>query len=465
MSRSTSSLELLLALDRGSGAPLRLQVHDQLRAAIRDGRLGHGVRLPSTRVLARDLGVSRGVVTDAYEQLAAEGWLAPRRGAGTSVAAAAVGSPADSAPRSHSGRSLRYDFRPGAPDLASFPRAGWLAAERRALRAAPDAALGYGDPRGAPELRAALADYLGRVRGVAAGAERVVVVAGFAQGLALLGRVLRSAGIRRLAIEDPSHSEGRVQIAGEGIELVPVPVDDQGIVVTALEQTGAGAVLVTPAHQFPTGVVLAPDRRAELLDWADREDAWVIEDDYDAEYRYDREPVGALQGLRPRRVIYGGSVSKTLAPALRLGWLVCPPALVDELREQKRLDDLGCPTLPQLALGDLVARGEYDRHLRRTRKRYRRRRDALLRSLARIPTARPVGIAAGLHLVAQLPEGSDELAICERAAGRSVGVGHIGEHRIRPGPPALLLGYARLSEAAITRGAAELARAMAPARA
>jgi GntR family transcriptional regulator / MocR family aminotransferase len=240
-----------------------------------------------------------------------------------------------------------------------------------------------------------------------------------------------------------------------------VPVDEHGLVVAALEETGAGAVLLTPAHQFPTGVVLAPDRRAELLDWADRTGGWVVEDDYDAEYRYDRQPVGALQGLRPERVIYGGSVSKTLAPALRLGWLVAPPALVGELTEEKRLDDLGCPTLPQLALAELLARGEYDRHLRRTRRVYRQRRDALLRALRRIPPARPAGIAAGLHLTAHLPEGADELAICERAAARSVGVGRIGEHRMRPGPPALLLGYARLSEAAITRGAAELARAMA----
>ncbi len=465
MSRSTSSLELLLTLDRVSGEPLRVQLRDQLRAAIREGRLRRGIRLPSTRVLARDLEVSRGVVTDAYEQLAAEGWLAPRRGAGTTVAATVVPAPADGSPSPAPGPSLRYDFRPGAPDLASFPRADWLAAERRAVDAAPDAALGYGDPRGAPELRAALADYLGRVRGVVANADQVVVVGGFAQGLALLGRMLRARGIRRIAVEDPSHAEGRVQIATAGAELVAVPVDEQGLVVTALERTSVGAVLVTPAHQFPTGVVLGPERRAELLDWADRERAWVVEDDYDAEYRYDREPVGSLQGLRPERVIYGGSVSKTLAPALRLGWLVAPPAIVNDLTEQKRLDDLGCPTLPQLALAELLARGEYDRHLRRTRRLYRHRRDALLSSLARIPAARPAGIAAGLHLTAHLPGTSDELAICERAADRSVGVGRIGEHRMTPGPPALLLGYARLSEAAIARGVAELARAVADARA
>jgi GntR family transcriptional regulator / MocR family aminotransferase len=446
--------ELLVALDRGNEESLRVQLRDQLRAAMRERRLAPGARLPSTRALARELGVSRGVVVDAYEQLAAEGYLVGRHGSATRVSAAATGAPAREPLAADAARAPRYDFRPGTPDLSMFPRGLWLAAERRALRAAADADLGYGDPRGAPALRAALAAYLGRVRGVVAEPDRVLVVSGFAQGLSLLGRALREGGARRVAVEDPSHAGARGQLTAGDLEVVPVPVDERGLVVEAL--TEADAVLTTPAHQFPTGVVLAPERRVELLD----RDILVVEDDYDAEYRYDREPVGSLQGLRPERVAYGGSVSKTLAPALRLGWLVLPRGLLDPVVEAKQQDDMGSPLLPQLALTDLLVRGELDRHLRRTRLLYRRRRDALLSAIAEhLPQARPAGVAAGLHVAVYLPGDIDERELAARAAERSVALACIGEHRITPGPPALLLGYARLTEPAIRRGIAELARA------
>jgi GntR family transcriptional regulator/MocR family aminotransferase len=459
MGRATS-LELLVRLDTASTEPLRWQLSRQLRTAIRAGRLKAGTRLPSTRTLASDLGVSRGVVIDAYEQLAAEGYLIARHGAPTRVSDLAGPSAATRATAGAAERPPRYDFRPGAPDVSLFPRAAWLAAERRALRAAPDASFGYGDPRGAIELRAALAEYLGRVRGVVADPQRLLVVGGLAQGFALLGRALGATGMRRVAVEDPSHVGGREQIAAQGVELVPVPVDERGIAVAALEGSAADAVLVTPAHQFPTGVVLAPERRADLLAWAERTGALIIEDDYDAEYRYDREPVGSLQGLRPEQVVYGGSVSKTLAPALRLGWLALPTALADPVGEQKRLDDLGCPTLPQLTLAELLSSGEYDRHLRRSRKVYRSRRDVVLAALEQhLPQARPAGVAAGLHLTAYLEEGADEDAIRERAAARSIAVATIGEHRLEPGAPALLLGYGRLAEPALRRGLRELAQA------
>jgi GntR family transcriptional regulator / MocR family aminotransferase len=458
----TTSLELLVRLDAEAGMPLRRQLTEQVRSAIREGRLVAGARLPATRALAADLGVSRGVVIDAYEQLAAEGYLVAHHGSATRVSNAVGRSARGPAiPRGAAERAPRYDFHPGAPDLSLFPRDAWLAAEREMLRSVPDSSLGYGDPRGAIELRTALAEYLGRVRGAVADPERMVIVSGLAQGLVLLARALLARGIRRVAVEDPSHARGRGQLVAQGIELVPVPVDERGIVVEALAATGTEAVLVTPAHQFPTGVVLAPERRAELLAWAERTGALIIEDDYDAEYRYDREPVGALQGLGHERVIYGGTVSMTLAPALRLGWLVLPERIDAAVVEQKLHDDLGSGALAQLTFAELLRRGDYDRHLRRSRRVYRTRRDTLLAALAaHRPQARPAGVAAGLHLTAYLPADADEDAIRERAAQRSVAVVTMGEHRLTPGPPALLLGYARLPEPALRRGIHELARAV-----
>src|SRR4029453_18770627 len=284
---------------------------------------------------------------------------------------------ADQAPQ-----RLRYDFRPGVPALDTFPRTALLTSLGKALRQVPDAALGYGDPRGLPTLREALAAYLGRVRGVEAAAERVLVCWAFAQGLGLVGRTLRRRGASRLAVEDPVHSGQRRIVAHAGLEPVPIRVGERGLMVDLLAEGLADAVLVTPAHQFPTGAVLAPERRAALVEWAQRHDAVVVEDDYDAEYRYDREPIGALQGLAPERVIYAGSASKTLAPGLRLGWLVLPAWLIDAVAEEKSPDDLASPVLEQLAFADLLAQGGVDRHLRRNRAVYRARRDALVAALA-----------------------------------------------------------------------------------
>jgi GntR family transcriptional regulator/MocR family aminotransferase len=443
--------ELLLTLNR-AGAPLRAQLEDQLRDAVRTGRLAPGSPLPSTRALARELGVSRGVVVEAYAQLAAEGYLVARQGAPTRVSDAA--SPAPGAARAaEDARPPRFDFRPGGPDVALFPRSAWLASVRRALRTAPDVRFDYGDPRGAPELREALARYLGRVRGVVADPELVVVTSGMAQGMSLVARALAAdgAGGRRIALEDPSSGPARQQLASNGLETVGVPVDGEGLVVAALQgERPVDAVMVTPAHQFPLGVVLAPERRAALLDWADRTGAIVLEDDYDAEYRYDRQPVGAVQGLAPELVAYAGSVSKTLAPGLRLGWLVVPERLLDGVTAAKATDDLGTPVVEQLALADFLERGELDRHLRRTRPVYRARRDALVAAVTReLPRWQPAGVAAGVHLVAHLPPGTDEHAVVESARARGVGLSGLAEHRIAPGPPALLLGYGRIAEPAI----------------
>jgi GntR family transcriptional regulator / MocR family aminotransferase len=451
--------DLLVRIARGDG-PLRAQLEEQLREAIRSGRLAPGVALPSTRSLARELGVSRGVVVDAYAQLGAEGYLLARQGAPTRVSESA--SPAAGAPGAVAAdQPPRFDFRPGGPDVSLFPRAAWLASLRRALREAPDARLDYGDPRGAPELRLALARYLGRARGVACDPERVVVTSGMAQGMALAARALTARGGRTIGVEDPSSAPGRQQLSANGLEVVPVPVDDDGLVVEALSARSPDAAFAAPAHQFPLGVVLSPARRAALIDWAARTGALVLEDDYDAEYRYDRAPVGAVQGLAPELVAYAGSVSKTLAPGLRLGWLVVPEHLAEAVLHAKASDDLGTPVVEQLALADFLERGELDRHLRRTRGVYRARRDALVAALAReLPECRPAGVAAGLHLVVPLPKGAHEPAVLARARSRGVGLYGLAEHRIEPGPPALLLGYGRIAEPAIDAAVAELRAAV-----
>jgi GntR family transcriptional regulator/MocR family aminotransferase len=450
--------ELLVHLDRDAPAGLRDQVEQGLRAGVREGRLHPGTRLPSTRALATRLGVARGVVVEAYAQLAAEGWIVSRQGSGTRVAPAAAAPAAPAEPWPFE-QTHRYDFALGVPDLAAFPRAAWLSATRRVLRDLPDARFSHPDPRGTPALRTALAAYLGRQRGVVTTAERIVITNGFWQGLAVVCAALRARGARRLAMEDPSFVYHRHVVSRAGLEPVPVAVDEGGLRVDALGD--ADAVLVTPAHQMPTGVVMAPERRTALIAWARERDALVIEDDYDAEHRYDREPVGALQGHAPEHVLYGGTASKTLAPALRLGWVAVPAALTTAVATEKGLADGGSPVLEQLVLADLIERGDLDRHLRRTRAAHRRRRDALAEALAEhLPQVTLSGVAAGLHAQLDLPSGSDEQAIAAAAAQRGVRVEPLGAHRFAKGPPGLLLGYGAMTEQAIRRGVGELALAL-----
>ena len=328
---------------------MRAQLERELRAAIQNGRLANGFPLPSTRALAADLGLSRGVVVEAYEQLLAEGYLTAHARSATRVSAR-------QAPVQPAGPGvpfvppLRYDFRPGLPALSAFPRRAWLMSLRRALAAAPDAGLGYPEPAGAEPARVALSAYLNRARGTVAHADRVVLSTGYAQGLRLVCQVLRERGVERIAVEDPGHAEQRGDIQAMGLRTCPVPVDDGGLQVQRLHRLDVSAVLVTPAHQFPTGAVLAPERRTALLDWAARRSAVVIEDDYDSEYRYDREPIGTLQGLAPDRVVFLGSASKTLAPALRLGWIVLPLDLARDVALAKLHADRGSPSLEQIGI-------------------------------------------------------------------------------------------------------------------
>jgi GntR family transcriptional regulator / MocR family aminotransferase len=455
--------ELHLRIDRASGG-LADQVAAELRTAIRSAQLAGGLRLPASRSLARDLGISRGVVVEAYEQLVAEGFLVSRQGSGTRVAdvqpAAPVG---DAVPASPAPPRIVYDLRVGTPDLAAFPRQAWLAAVRQVMRTLPHEALGYTDPGGVPELRAELATYLRRVRAADVAAERLVVVSGVAQGMSLVIRALARAGPVPLAVEDPQSVRTLALLEDAGAVRVPVPVDDEGIDVDALRRTPARAVMVTPAHQYPTGVVLSPRRRAELVAWAAEVDGVVLEDDYDAEFRYDRDPVGCLQALSPQRVVLLGSVSKSLAPGLRLGWLVAPPALVEAARQGRATSDLGSPVIDQYALAQLIASGAYDRQLRYLRRRYRARRDALADALTRwLPGAVVHGVSAGIQLYVELPSGLDQHAVVAAAAERGVAVeGVVPLRAAGGGPPALVRGFARLPERHIAEAVRLLAEAAA----
>jgi GntR family transcriptional regulator/MocR family aminotransferase len=448
---------LLLALDRRRGVPLRSQLEGELRQAIRSGRLTVGERLPSSRELAHELGVSRGLVQECYSQLQAEGYLTTRVGSATRVAAGAHDATAPPAPSTSAPR-LTADFRSTVPDLSSFPRGDWAWAVREVCRSMPTASFDYGDPRGSAVLREVLAAYLRRVRGAAADPERMVVCTGFTQGLNLVLRVLARDGVRRVAFEDPGYDETiAIAVASAGVEAVPVRVDDRGIDVDELATTGARAVVLTPAHQWPTGVVLAPERRHALVAWAATQEATIVEDDYDAEFRYDREPVGALQGLAPDRVAAIGTVSKSLAPAVRLGWVLCPATLAEEVAEEKRRSDRGSPVLDQLVVATLIESGRYDRHLRRMRAEYALRRGALVDALARhAPGVELTGLAAGIHAVAHLPEPAEEQAVISAARARSVGLYGMSPQRFSKAttPAQLVLGFGDLGERSIQAGIA-----------
>jgi GntR family transcriptional regulator / MocR family aminotransferase len=495
------SPELLLSLDREAAEPLRSQLERQIRDAIRSGRLGVGERLPSSRALAKELGLSRGLVQDCYGQLQAEGYLSADVGSATRVAAragavpasgsvsgsvsqagsvsragsvsvgdaggpsrggAALGSPggygSPGASGAPAGLALAVDFASGVPDLASFPRADWAWAIKEACREAPNASFNYGDPRGSEELRVVLAAYLRRVRAAAASAEQIVVCQGFAQGLNLVLRALARSGVTPVGFEDPGYSVTVSKAAARaGIEAVPVPVDEHGVSMAALAATGARAVVLTPAHQWPTGVVLSADRRLALAEWAAECDGTIIEDDYDAEFRYDRDPVGALQGLAADRVAAIGTVSKSLAPSLRLGWIVCPWALVEPVTEEKERHDRGSPVLDQLALATLMESGRFDRHLRRMRASYAGRRSALVAALAEhAPEVTLTGLAAGFHAVAHLPGVLPEPAVIEAARRREIGLYGMSEQRSDRSelPPQLVLGFGNLTERAIGSGIA-----------
>jgi GntR family transcriptional regulator / MocR family aminotransferase len=441
--------ELLVVLDRDAPATLHEQLELWLRDQVRTGRLATGTRLPSSRALAAALGVSRGVVLEAYSQLVAEGYLTSSQGAPTRVAAT---SGSERPPVAAGALEMRhaYDLRPGVPDLAAFPRDSWLRSVRAVLREAPFDALGDSDPRGEPRLRDELMRYLGRARGAAPEPEHTIVCAGFTQGFAILCRTLRDRGVERIAVEEPGWARHRLIAERAGLEPVPVAIDAHGIEVGALHESGCECVVVTPAHQFPSGVVLGAERRAALLDWAEEANGLIVEDDYDSELWYDRVALGALQGLAPERVCHIGSVSVRLAPAIRLGWVLAPSWLTGALTYETALAEGPAPAVAQLALADFLERGELDRHLRRMRSRYRARRSLLLEAVASaLPGSEVTGVPAGLFALVTV---SDEERVLREAARLGVDVEGLSAHR-EPGPGAggLVIGFGASSEPALAR--------------
>ena len=428
-------------------------MQQQLRTAIQNGRLSAGTVLPASRTLAQDLGVARSVVVNAYEQLAADGYVGGRQGSGTRVLAIANDEPELIAPDARRVPTVRLIG--GLPDSTLFPRAEWLRHYRGALNSAPNEFLGYPGQGGAVTLREALTNYLARVRGVVTTPDRIMVTSGLTQALVLLCRALQSRGARAVAVEDPGFGFHRDAIANIGLRVVPVPVDDDGLNIGRLADHDVGAVLVAPAHSYPSGAVMSASRRAALTQWAHDHDGLVIEDDYDAEFRYDRAPIGSLQGLAPDRVAYAGCVSKILTPALRLGWITLPGWLIDDVLREKLLDDMGSTLLEQLALAQFIETGALTRHLRRVRPIYRRRRNALLDVLStQMPGAVPMGVAAGLHVYVQLPPLCDERSLVEAAHRDGVTIEGAARHwsHSSSAPPAVIIGYGAQSETA-TRSA------------
>ncbi|MEU4603245.1 PLP-dependent aminotransferase family protein [Kribbella sp. NPDC023972] len=457
---------------------------ERLRAAISDGRLPIGSRLPATRVLAAELQVSRGVVTEAYQRLTEDGHVAGQGRAGTVVVAAPVGTPAQPSAPPRARRQpaaveppvvsapgldvfdtlraapARIDLTPGVPDLAAFPRTAWLRAERAVLNDLESAQFGYGDPSGTPALRRAVADWLARNRGVTAHPDDLIIVAGVSQAIGLVAQVLKTRGITAMAVEDPGSLGSRQHLQNWGLDTPPIPVDEGGLRVDLLRESGARVVMATPAHHFPTGVVLDGERRRELIQWA-AEGGLIMEDDYDAEHRYDRPPVPALRAMLADQVIYAGSVSKLLAPSLRIGWMLPPPEYKQDLIDMKRLADLGNAALPQLTLAHLMESGELERQLRFLRRRHRTRRDAMVRAVTNyLPTATVHGAAAGLHLTITFDFSVNDVELAAAALQKGVKTHPLSWHCQLPHAPGLVLGYAARTPSELTEAIATIAEVM-----
>jgi GntR family transcriptional regulator/MocR family aminotransferase len=422
----------------------RAKLEDSLRRGIQASRLAAGTQLPSTRALAHDLGWSRGTVTAAYRQLLAEGYVETRQGAGTVVSASVTRPRPSAAARTEA--AARYDLRPGQSDVSTFPVAEWLRAGRQALSSVEPEMFGYGDVCGHAALRDALADYLGRARGLLCTPDHIVITSGTTQSVSLVSRALNWTRADPIAIEDPSYWFHRRVVEHAGSAVTAVPVDDQGLVTAELGED-MSAVLVTPAHQYPTGVTLAPERRRGVVEWAQNQQALIIENDYDGELRYDRNPIGALQGMAPDHVAYLGSVSTTLAPGLRLGWIVAPGWLVAPLETEKLLTTHSTDVASQLTLAQLLTNHEYERHLRTMRGTYRTRHTELVEAVAAVehPDVRVGGVSAGGQAPVWLPAEVSETDVVHAAAREGLAVegisaGWINRDQALPG---LVVGFAR----------------------
>jgi GntR family transcriptional regulator/MocR family aminotransferase len=482
-----------LGLDRDAGVPLHRQLYEGLREAILSGRLRPGARLPSTRTLAEDLGASRNTVLAAFGQLLAEGYVEGRVGAGTTVASTLPETLLRAHPEARRaerpGRRPRLSrrgaligtraavvrgapaarpFRPGLPGLEFFPLELWARLVARRWRRVPRQLLDYGDPAGHAPLREAIAAYLREARAVRCEAEQVIVVTGAQQAVDLAARVLLDPGDMAW-VEDPGYPGARGALVAAGIRLAPVPVDGEGLDVRrgARQAPGARLVYVTPSHQYPLGVTMSLHRRLALLQWASRSGAWILEDDYDSEYRYAGRPLAALQGLDTAgRVIYAGTFSKVLFPALRLGYLVVPAELVDAFVAARALADRHSPSVTQAALADFIEGGHFARHVRRTRALYAERQAALVRAVGRALRGllEVTPAEAGMHLLGWLPAGVDDRAAARAALGHDVDAPPLSAFRVRPARRGerggLILGYAAYTPREIDDACVRLAAAL-----
>jgi GntR family transcriptional regulator/MocR family aminotransferase len=487
---SDIATQILVRLDPQARAPLQAQLCAGLRRAIRTGVLRPGTRLPSSRALAADLQISRTTAVLAFEQLVAEGVLTTRSGSGTFVAASAprpaavlpatiAVPPTAHPPLSRRGAALATTprtalklggaprpFRIGTPALDRVPLAIWTRLIKQRLKTLTLGHLDYRDPAGEPALREAIAEHVRRVRGAACTADQVIVVGGAQHGLELTCRILLDPGDAAW-LEEPGYTGARAALLGAGARIVSVPVDDQGLDVAAGIRRAPAARLayVTPSHQYPLGVPMSLARRQALLAWARRAGSWVVEDDYDCGYHYGSRPMPCLQGLdADGRVVYVGSFSKTLFPALRLGYVIVPADLRDAAAAARRASDVHPPILEQGVLADLMASGAFERHLRRMRNEYRRRLAALSEAAARhgrgALTLRPV--TTGLHAVADLHDAED-VAVFHEAAARGVECMPLSAYcfdaRRRPAN-GLVLGFGSVRPELIDEGMARLAAAV-----
>jgi GntR family transcriptional regulator/MocR family aminotransferase len=441
-------------------------LEDAIRALVVSGSLPVGTRLPAARALAADLGVARNTVADVYGRLTAEGWLEARVGAGTWVAAAPRGI---LPPSDQPVAAPPFELRGGLVDASDFEHAAWSTHTRQALAELPGTAFSYPPAAGVPALRQSLAGYLARTRGVALGPDDVVVGSGFGDLLSLVCCVLRERGARRIAVEQYGHERHRAIIEAAGLRAVPVRVDAEGAVVDELTGSDAAGVLLTPAHQFPTGVPLSAARRRAVVEWARTADALVLEDDYDGEFRYDRRSIGALQALAPDRVVYLGTASKALAPGVGLAWAVVPPALRAELIVQRELGGAAGAGIHQHVLARFIDSFAYDRAVRRRRAVFRTRRELLEGLLAqRAPSASLHGLAAGLQCLVRLPAGVAEADVVDAAARRGVAVLGLADYRAGGSaagdePAGIVVGYGAPSPARAERALELLADAVAEA--
>jgi GntR family transcriptional regulator / MocR family aminotransferase len=417
----------------------RRSIESAIRGAIREGRLAPGATVPSTRTLASQLGVARGTVVEAYAQLAAEGWLRTKQGAPTKVAPSVWLPLPPLTPARKQASSLKHDLFPGEPDLSIFPMSRWIAAMRKVAGRGLAPALTYDADEGSTELRYAIGRYLERARGVVSHPEQIVICSGSADALATIARALAPATI---AAEDPGLPYHYQVVTSSGAALAPLPVDAEGAVA---EAGGVAAVLLTPAHQFPLGMTCSPERRDALIAWARESGGLIIEDDYDGEFRFDREPIGAMQGRAPDDVVYIGTASKSLAPGLRLAWAVVPPRFLDAFLGARRWHRT-VASLDQRVLAELLDDGSFERHLRRCRTLYRRRRDDLVAAISDLDVGLDVlGVAAGLHAVIALPaEGPDEVSVREQAVRLSLRLALLGPcWQTPPKVKGIIVGYSK----------------------